>query len=73
MKLKDSVTRYKPEISLDARDLPIIKKWEAGKKYCIILDVRMVNKSESKDEEYESNGTHARFKVLKARSENDET
>lgn len=61
-----AVHRIKPEISLDAKDLPEIKRWSVGKNYTFSITAEMVSLTKSSSEDYDP-GIHARFKVIKVK------
>lgn len=61
----------KPSITFDVHELPQIKKWKVGGKYCLIIDVEQV--SISKDDYDSDDGQlSARFKVLKVKEVNND-
>lgn len=60
--------REKPTIRLSEKDLPAIKNWKVGGKYCLVLDVEEV---EATKNDYEP-GYSARFRVTKVRQEDED-
>lgn len=59
--------RPKPSLSVDARDLPVIKNWKIGQTYSLSVKVKMISISEG--DEYsdsdDSKLTRARFRIVK--------
>lgn len=59
------VEEFKPRIHIDDKQLPVIKSWEVGRKYKILLEVKQVDKSER--EEDGKTLTSGGFEILKAK------
>lgn len=47
--------KYYPSLSISSSDLPEIKDWEVGEKYCIQVEVTMTGKSQYKDNDIDGN------------------
>ncbi len=65
------VARPKPSIRLTQKDLPAIKDWKVGGKYTIVLEVEQTS-AEKGDEYSDDKGLSARFKILKAHTDEDD-
>lgn len=61
-----SISRPKPTVRLDAKDLPAIKDWQVGKKYCLHVDVILESLSKGDEWDNVKRPMEARFNITHA-------
>ena len=66
-----NISRPKPSLRLDAKDLPAIKNWQVGKKYCLHVDVTLEELSKGDEWDTEKQPMRARFIINKAEANDD--
>ena len=66
-----SISRPKPTVRLDAKDLPVIKNWQVGKKYCLHVDATLESLSKGDEWDNDKRPMEARFNIIHVEECND--
>ena len=61
-----NISRPKPSIRLDAKDLPAIKNWKVGKKYSLHIDATLESLSKGDEWDDVKRPMEARFTITHA-------
>lgn len=66
-----NISRPKPTIRLDAKDLPAIKNWQVGKRYCLHVDATLESLSKGDEWDNVKRPMEARFTIKSVKETED--